>query len=353
LSKMSKVQHIFDCVSKEHICVPKLILEFVGLSDKAACARVCLGWKLLMSKPQFWTSLDFRGLKNPVVTLARALRVPVVAENLRSLNLEFCKEVTDAHLAGVGGLEYLNLNALHKLTDDGVVTVAKACGPRLLALELYWHHARGSPCLVEVAKACPNLTLLNLSGCQAVEDSACRAIARHCPALANLDLTRCPLLSDASLTFLCPRLKGSLKSLNLYANSQFTDEGYLAIAQLGHLEFLDLCGAGKISSEAIAAIARGCGRSLVSLNLTWCVHCDDAALHHVASHCPKLELLSVFGLVKITDACVVELATARADPGCAHTLTTLDVHGCCNISRQAESELLKLFPRLTCFTHHS
>jgi hypothetical protein len=51
------------------------------------------GWKLLMSKPQFWTSLDFRGLKNPVATLARALRVPVVAENLRSLNLDFCKEV--------------------------------------------------------------------------------------------------------------------------------------------------------------------------------------------------------------------------------------------------------------------
>jgi hypothetical protein len=85
-----------------------------------------------------------------------------------------------------------------------------------------------------------------------------------------------------------------------------------------------------IISQAIVAIARGCGHSLTSLNLTWCVNCDDNAMAAVASSCLKLELLSVFGLVHISDACLDALASNPK--GCPTTLTTLDVHGCCNVS---------------------
>jgi F-box/leucine-rich repeat protein 2/20 len=109
---------------------------------------------------------------------------------------------------------------LHKLTDSGVLGAAEASGAKLLTLELYWHHARSSACVAGVAKACQNLVKLNLSGCQQLEDTAVRAIARNCSNLSDLDLTRCPLLTDAALAFLCPRLKKSLKILNLYADSQ-------------------------------------------------------------------------------------------------------------------------------------
>ena len=104
----------------------------------------------------------------------------------------------------------------------------------------------------------------------------------------------------------------------------------------------------------------------------------------------RLVLLSVYGLRGVTDATLAALAR----PGrCSTTLTTLDVHGCCNVSvltkaaglsrlffsrghfvaqcfghltsgggpclgtlqvkRQSEVGLLELFPKLTCFTHHS
>lgn len=115
------------------------------------------------------------------------------------------------------------------------------------------------------------------------------------------------------------------------------------------LEDLDLCGAGKISAAAVATVARGCPR-LAYLNLTWCVNVNDEALAVVAASCRRLRLLSVFGLRGVTDATLDELA----QPGrCSATLATLDVHGCCNVKRQAEAELLKQFPKLTCFTHHS
>ena len=100
--------------------------------------------------------------------------------------------------------------------------------------------------------------------------------------------------------------------------------------------------------QACAAIARGCPY-MRSLNLSWCLPVNDAAIAVVAQHCRQLELLSVFGLLGVTDASLDALAAANL----GRSLRTLDVHGCRNVSRQAEPLLLQQFPRLTCFSHHS
>ncbi len=82
------------------------------------------------------------------------------------------------------------------------------------------------------------------------------------------------------------------------------------------------------SAQAVAEIARGCPK-LEYLNLTWCVNVDDTAVGAVAAHCLRLKLLSVYGLRGVTDQCLEALAA----PGrCGRALTTLDVHGCCNVS---------------------
>jgi hypothetical protein len=186
------------------------------------------------------------------------LNHPVVSAAVQEVDLEFCKEVGDADLALLAALgakchgaklTSLNLNALHKLSDAAIVRAATAHGASLHALQLYWHHALASSAIVDVAKGCPHLTLLNLSGCQQLEDSGVRAVARSCGgSLASLDLTRCPLLTDDALVFMAPRLP-NLKSLNCYADSQFSDVAYVALAQLHRLTFLDLCGATKLSAD--------------------------------------------------------------------------------------------------------
>ena len=86
------------------------------------------------------------------------------------------------------------------------------------------------------------------------------------------------------------------------------------------------------------------------LNLTWCVQVDDFGIMAVATHCKQLELLSIYGLRGVTDQSIALLA---APGGCRGTLRTLDVHGCCNISTRSNEDLLELFPKLTCFIHHS
>jgi hypothetical protein len=166
------------------------------------------------------------------------------------VNLEFCKEIVDKDLVLLKGLRYLNLNALHKLTDEGIIAAAKASCETLVHFELYWHHSLGNDTLVQIAKSCNKLELLNLSGCQKIEDPGVRALARSCVQLTNLDLTRCPLLSDEALAFLCGKLN-KLRSLNIYADSQFTDKGLTSIAKLSDLRFLDMCGLTKMSSQVL------------------------------------------------------------------------------------------------------
>jgi hypothetical protein len=175
----------------------------------------------------------------------------MVAPTITALNLEFCNELTDEDLAPVRNLSALNLNALHRVSGDGVVSVARACGKSLAALELYWQHALPNDALIEVAKACPGLTALNLSGCQRFEDSGARALARSCGGLRDLNLTRCPLLTDEGLAFICHRLP-HLRDVNLYADSQFTDAGLRTLAKLPALTAVDLCGLGKISADVRA-----------------------------------------------------------------------------------------------------
>ena len=332
-----------------------------------------------------WSSLDFTGCRDAAATVRAALRRPTVAGSVKHLSFEFCKEIEDEDLAVLEGLALasLNLNALHKVSGDGVVAAARGSSATLRGLSLYWHHALPNAAVVDVAKACARLETLNLSGCQRLEDGGVRALARHCRGLTDLNLTRCPLLSGAALHFLGPRLT-SLRRLNLYANAQIAPDsaaaaaaakqqqqqqqqqqpssgsgsaddavaetsGYAALAQLSQLEFLDMCGASKAPPGDIAAIAAGC-RRLQQWNLSWCIRLNDEAVTAIAQHCRRLEWLSLFGIVNITDVSVDELAK----PGrCGRVLLAVDVHGCCNIKRQKFDDLKELFPKLNCFTLHS
>ena len=332
-----------------------------------------------------WSSLDFTGCRDAAATVRAALRRPTVAGSVKHLSFEFCKEIEDEDLAVLEGLALasLNLNALHKVSGDGVVAAARGSSATLRGLSLYWHHALPNAAVVDVAKACARLETLNLSGCQRLEDGGVRALARHCRGLTDLNLTRCPLLSGAALHFLGPRLT-SLRRLNLYANAQIAPDsvsaaaaaaakqqqqqqqqpssgsgsaddavaetsGYAALAQLTQLEFLDMCGASKAPPGDIATIAAGC-RRLQQWNLSWCIRLNDEAVTAIAQHCRRLEWLSLFGIVNITDVSVDELAK----PGrCGRVLHAVDVHGCCNIKRQKFDDLKELFPKLNCFTLHS
>ncbi|GAQ83937.1 hypothetical protein KFL_001690150 [Klebsormidium nitens] len=321
------------------------VFSLVSARDRCAAACVCKEWRSIVYHPSLWKSLDLQGKRNGG-TVSNAVTSQRRFRDLEDLNLEFAQGVEDEHLLSLSGHSFrrLNLNACQKVTDQGISGLVSA-SPQLEALSVYWNLKVTDASMLEVARSCPDLTFLNISGCKKITDVGVKAVARACPRLQTFNLTRVVAMTDDGLLEVL-RHSGQLQELYLYALSSLTDRSYLETHRLPHLRLLDLCGAANLSDEGAASVAQ-C-HELTTLNLTWCVRLMDRGLSAIAHGCPKLESLSLYGILGITDKAVEELAHH-----CSGTLHTLDVNGCVNVKRRSKEDLLQLFPLLTCFLVHS
>ncbi|GLJ46472.1 hypothetical protein SUGI_0979400 [Cryptomeria japonica] len=270
-------------------------------------------------------------------------------KNVEEINLEFAQDVEDKHLLFLKGmsfqdLKHFNLNGCQKFTDNGVEAIALA-SPKLKYLSIYWNVRITDQSIKHLVKNCNDIVSLNLSGCKNITDQSLYLLANHYKEIKHLNLTRCVKLTDDGLMQLLDNCR-SIEDLNLYADSSFTDKSYEKMSNLSELRILDLCGAQYLSDQGLLSIAK-C-RKLVSLNLTWCVCVTDVGVKSIARNCPFLEFLSLFGILGVSDSSLETFSKF-----CSDKLTTLDVNGCINIKRRSKSELLELFPKLTCFKVHS
>lgn len=335
--------------------VPR-VMELVcpRLPQRDACALLAVSpwcYRALVANSRLWEVLDLREMKNAGNRLISALSLARY-RHLKVLNLEFAQDIEDryfVHLKETSGislenLEFLNLNACQKISDKGIEAVTSLC-PNLQRLAIYWIVGLTDSSIGHITKNCKHLVHLNLSGCKNITDKGMQLIANNYQGLKTLNITRCVKLTDDGLNQVLLKCS-SLESLNLFALSSFTDSVYREIGSLSNLTFLDLCGAQNLTDDGLACISR-CGR-LTYLNLTWCVRVTDAGILAIAQGCRALELLSLFGIVGVTDACLEALSKS-----CSSSLTTLDVNGCIGIKRRSRDDLLKLFPSLSCFKVHS
>ena len=76
---------------------------------------------------------------------------------------------------------------------------------------------------------------------------------------------------------------------------------------------------------------------------------DISIVEGVAKYLTKLNLLSLFGLVKMTDASIDALV---GSPN-RMTLETLDINGCKEVTQNEETILKKLFPNVKVLIFHS
>lgn len=305
----------------------------------------------LISHPSLWQVLDFHEMDMAGDRLVAALSLSRY-QNVKRIKLEFARDIEDKHLEivknmcrnSVGNLEVLNLNGCQKISDAGIDFITFN-SPKLKDFSIYWNVRVSDLGIKNLVKNCKLVTNLNLSGCKNVSDESLKLIAKNYQGLLLLNITRCTKLTDGGLRTILLNCS-SLQSLNLYALSSFTDVAYQKISLLIHLQFLDLCGAQNLSDEGLSCIAN-C-KSLISLNLTWCVHITDQGVISIAQGCTFLEFLSLFGIVGVTDKSLEALSRC-----CANTITTLDVNGCIGIKRRSRGELIHLFPKLKCFKVHS
>ena len=90
------------------------------------------------------------------------------------------------------------------------------------------------------------------------------------------------------------------------------------------------------------------------LNITWCLSLTDKGIVEGVSKLERLDLLSVFGLIAITDVSFDALLESKS----RYTLTTLDINGCKYISYCGEhgvdhQAICALFPNVTTTVFHS
>ncbi|RWR73701.1 F-box protein isoform X1 [Cinnamomum micranthum f. kanehirae] len=308
-------------------------------------------YRALSSHHSLWQVIDLREVNKAGERLMAALSLPRY-RHVKQINLEFAQDIEDKHLTllrskymeSLQDLRCLNLNGCQKISHNGIEAITITC-PKLKAFYIYWNVRVTDLGVKHLVKNCKEITDLNLSGCKNISDQSLHLIADNYQELEVLNLTRCIKLTDGGLQQILHKCS-SLQSLNLYALSSFTDDAYKKISLLPHLRFLDLCGAQNLSDQGLSCIAK-C-KNLVSLNLTWCVLVTDVGVVAIAQGCTSLELLSLFGIVGVTDKCLETLSRF-----CSNTLSTLDVNGCISIKRRSCDELLRLFPHLKCFKVHS
>ena len=177
-------------------------------------------------------------------------------------------------------------------------------------------------------------------------------LAEKCNNIYYFNLTRIPKLTEKSLISIAESNLKDLKYFNLYACSEISDLGFRAFGQANYskMEFLDLCGCKYLLDDSVIVMSQNFP-NLKYFNLTWCVNLKDKAIvDGVAKHLKKLDLLSVYGLVSITDASVEALAASDLK----YSLITLDINGCKKMTICTDhASIVKLFPNVEVTIFHS
>ncbi|KOS17553.1 F-box/LRR-repeat protein 7 [Escovopsis weberi] len=162
---------------------------------------------------------------------------------LSTLNLSYCKHITDrsmAHLAvhASNRLQSLSLTRCTSITDAGFQSWAQYRFEKLTHLCLADCTYLSDNAIVALVNAAKNLTHLDLSFCCALSDTATEVVALGLPKLRELRLAFCgSAVSDASL-----------ESVGLH---------------LSELEGLSVRGCVRVTGKGLEYILRGCSR------LTW------------------------------------------------------------------------------------
>ncbi|MEJ1276305.1 F-box and leucine-rich repeat protein 15 [Cricetulus griseus] len=133
---------------------------------------------------------------------------------LQRLSLAHCDWVDGLALRGLAdrcpALEELDLTACRQLKDEAIVYLAQRRGAGLRSLSLAVNANVGDTAVQELARNCPQLEHLDLTGCLRVGSDGVRCLgmgtlAEYCPALRSLRVRHCHHVAEPSLSRLRKR----------------------------------------------------------------------------------------------------------------------------------------------------
>ncbi|GFQ01639.1 F-box protein skp2a [Phtheirospermum japonicum] len=250
-----------------------------------------------------------------------------ISWGLTHLSLSWCKRnMNNLALSLIPKFTKLHVLILRQdtpqLQDDAIDMIAAYCHD-LRELDLSKSFRLTDRSLYALARGCPDLVKLNISGCTAFSDTALgyltgvKSLAYGCPDLRALDLCGCLLITDESVVALANNCL-QLRSLGLYYCQNITDRAMYSLAQRR----------ANNRHEVWAQVKTRCEEEgLTNLNISQCTALTPPAVQAVcdsfpALHtCPGRHSLIISGCLNLTSvhcACAVQAHRATSAMPWAH-----------------------------------
>ncbi|KAK9081497.1 hypothetical protein Syun_030821 [Stephania yunnanensis] len=213
--------------------------------------------------------LTTSGISNMLVSLG---------SSVKELYLDDCHDIEAMlilpDLMELQNLEVLSLKSINTVCDYFVDGLVSSCGQTIK--ELF------------------------LANCSELTDDAVGTIAAFCCGLRSLDICNMYKLTDVAIDYLIHGFR-SMEVLKLGCNS-FSDEAIAALIKASgkSLVELSLNKLTKVGPSTAISISRRCSRNLQFLDLSWCRNLTDDAMGIIADNCMSLRLLKLFGCTQIT-----------------------------------------------------
>jgi hypothetical protein len=155
--------------------------------------------------------------------------------NLLELNLSVCYKITDISILKIGEkyltLHSLNISGNRNITDIGLMGIANGC-PHLHSLYLCDVKVSNLG-LVRIAEKCPNLHTLDLSDCRRITDMGVVSIVEKCRNITDLDLSYCWNITDRSISTIAHCCQ-YLKTLDICNCPNITRESISELQKMRH-----------------------------------------------------------------------------------------------------------------------
>lgn len=190
----------------------------------------------------------------------------------------------------------------HQMTDNDLETISNRCSESLQSLLLSPSLFVTGPALVDLAKACPKLRTLHLTGCKNVTDKVLGAVVRACPKLEDISVSRCKGFRGEGLHARLSPVYDTLKRLDMSGSDLRSVymatfmRFYPALEELDASNGFDVNTTGPVPSSEESLFP-----SLVKLNLGD-MYISENFLKVICSECQTLRYLCVSSAFRDQDS---------------------------------------------------
>ncbi|KAH7951943.1 hypothetical protein HPB52_015595 [Rhipicephalus sanguineus] len=284
--------------------VIRLIFGYLDLQNRGRMAQVCTAWKAVADERCLWMNVEAR------------LRLSECSAPVLDCVLNYKEDQVAQLVQALPDIKSLDLSDNFSVNNNVVLGAFKD-------------------------KIYESLTVLNLSWCPQIDDSAIDCLSGKLPNLEELYLVGCDHITDSSMGFIAARLpklrvldmkECEVSNAGLQKLAGFCEDGVLSttlgVRALTHLGLEDCA---LVSDAGLESISLGL-LQLSSLDLSMCLSVTDAGLQHVG-RMKSLKKLSLISCEDLTGLSIHHLAVGT------FSLSSLDIAYCNHIDDDAISNI--------------